>query len=156
MHLLREILHNDKTYDINRRMIVKCRYEDSPWRTRKLKIIRFLVFFVFIIVEHTKKWYDFDMVEYRRTKTIVSLINYYFVFCPIYRRKIFIKPKLDKCFKELIYQIAQNQKFNIIVLGTDKDYCHLFLNALPMYSPVNIMAKAKGELQEFCVMSSQS
>lgn len=84
------------------------------------------------------------MEEYRRTKTTVSLINYHFVFCPRYRRKIFLNPNLDKRFKELIYQIAENQRFKIIVLETDKDYCHLFLNALPMYSPVDIMAKVKG------------
>ena len=27
---------------------------------------------------------------YRRTQTTVSLINYHFVFCPRYRRKIFL------------------------------------------------------------------
>ncbi|MCY9774255.1 IS200/IS605 family transposase, partial [Paenibacillus larvae] len=28
------------------------------------------------------------MQEYRRTATTVSLINYHFVFCPRYRRKV--------------------------------------------------------------------
>ncbi|MGE8204765.1 IS200/IS605 family transposase, partial [Heyndrickxia sp. NPDC080065] len=30
------------------------------------------------------------MDKYRRTSTTVSLINYHFVFCPRYRRKIFL------------------------------------------------------------------
>ncbi|MCL6442988.1 MAG: IS200/IS605 family transposase, partial [Alicyclobacillus sp.] len=28
--------------------------------------------------------------DYRHTKTTVSLINYHFVFCPRYRRKVLI------------------------------------------------------------------
>lgn len=28
--------------------------------------------------------------KYRYTKTTVSLINYHFIFCPRYRRKIFL------------------------------------------------------------------
>ncbi|MDN4593010.1 transposase [Polycladomyces subterraneus] len=28
---------------------------------------------------------------YRRTKKMVSLINYHFVFCPRYRRKVLVK-----------------------------------------------------------------
>jgi putative transposase len=84
------------------------------------------------------------MEEYRKTKTTVSLINYHFVFCPRYRRKIFSNPKLDLRFKELVNQIAKNHDFKVVALETDKDHCHLFLNALPTYSPADIMAKVKG------------
>ncbi|OQO70350.1 IS200/IS605 family transposase [Enterococcus villorum] len=84
------------------------------------------------------------MEEYRRTKTTVSLINYHFVFCPRYRRKIFLNPKLELRFKELVNQIADNHDFKVVALETDKDHCHLFLNALPTYSPADIMAKVKG------------
>ncbi|MBQ3962495.1 MAG: transposase, partial [Erysipelotrichaceae bacterium] len=37
--------------------------------------------------------------DYRRTKTTVSLINYHFVFCPRYRRKIFNIPGVAESFK---------------------------------------------------------
>lgn len=84
------------------------------------------------------------MEEYRRTKTTVSLINYHFVFCSRYRRKIFLNQKLDLRFKELVHQIADTHRFKIIALETDKDHCHLFLNALQPYSPVDIMAKVNG------------
>ena len=40
--------------------------------------------------------------EYRHTKTTVSMINYHFVFCPRYRRKIFLIPGVEGRFKELI------------------------------------------------------
>lgn len=84
------------------------------------------------------------MEEYRRTKTTVSLINYHFVFCPRYRRKIFLNQQLDVRFKELVGQIAEKHGFDIVALETDKDHCHLFVNALPTYSPADIMAKIKG------------
>jgi len=82
--------------------------------------------------------------NYRRTKTTVSLINYHFVFCPRYRRKIFLNERLDIRFKELVNRIAEENDFKIVALKTDKDHCHLFLNALPSYSPSDIMAKIKG------------
>ena len=40
--------------------------------------------------------------NYRYTSTTVSLINYHFVFCPRYRRKIFLIPNIEKRFKELV------------------------------------------------------
>lgn len=82
--------------------------------------------------------------NYRRTKTTVSLINYHFVFCPRYRRKIFLNERLDNRFKELVSEVARKHDFKIVALETDKDHCHLFLNALPNYSPSDIMAKIKG------------
>lgn len=33
--------------------------------------------------------------DYRRTKTTVSMINYHFVFCPRYRRKLFLVDGID-------------------------------------------------------------
>lgn len=84
------------------------------------------------------------MEEYRRTKTTVSLINYHFVFCPRYRRKIFLNSNLDVRFKELVGQISEKYDFHIVALETDKDHCHLFINALPTLSPADIMAKIKG------------
>ena len=40
--------------------------------------------------------------KYRHTNTTVSLINYHFVFCPRYRRKIFLIPNVEERFKELV------------------------------------------------------
>ena len=62
------------------------------------------------------------MESYRRTKTPVSLINYHFVFCPRYRRKIFLKLSLEERFKELIQEICDEQGFDILALETDEDH----------------------------------
>ncbi|WP_212976872.1 IS200/IS605 family transposase [Paenibacillus azoreducens] len=84
------------------------------------------------------------MEEYRRTKTTVSLLNYHFVFCPRYRRKIFRNQAVDERFKELVRQICKEHDFKIVAMETDKDHCYLFLNVPPTYSPADIMAKVKG------------
>ncbi|WP_091529580.1 IS200/IS605 family transposase [Alkalibacterium subtropicum] len=84
------------------------------------------------------------MENYRRNKTTVSLINYHFVFCPRYRRKIFLNPSLGERFKELIQEICDDQGFHIFALETDEDHVHLFLYTLLSFSPADIMAKIKG------------
>ena len=82
--------------------------------------------------------------EYRRTKTTVSLINYHFVFCPRYRRKIFLNSKVEERFKMLVQEICEELEIEIIAMECDKDHVHLFLNTLPTFSPTDIMAKIKG------------
>ena len=72
-------------------------------------------------------------IDYRYTKTTVSLINYHFVFCPRYRRKIFIIPNLEQRFK-----------INIIAIECNEDHVHMFVNCLPTLSPSDIMHKIKG------------
>ncbi|WP_462412843.1 IS200/IS605 family transposase [Neobacillus sp. Marseille-QA0830] len=84
------------------------------------------------------------MNEYRRIKTTVSLINYHFVFCPRYRRKIFLDSRVEQRFKELVHDICESLNVEVIALECDKDHTHMFLNALPTFSPADIMAKIKG------------
>lgn len=82
--------------------------------------------------------------NYRRTATTVSLINYHFVFCPRYRRKIFLDNKLETRFKELVIEVCKDMEILVIALECDKDHAHLFVTSLPKYSPSDIMAKVKG------------
>jgi REP element-mobilizing transposase RayT len=84
------------------------------------------------------------MDNYRRTATTVSLINYHFVFCPRYRKKIFLKSDVEKRFKELVKETCDRLDIQIIAIETDKDHAHLFVNTLPKLSPADIMAKIKG------------
>ena len=67
--------------------------------------------------------------NYRHTNTTVSLINYHFVFCPRYRRKIFLIPKVEQRFKELVKLKCQELGINVIAIECDKDHSHMFLNS---------------------------
>ena len=82
--------------------------------------------------------------EYRRTKTTVSFIQYHFVFCPRYRRKIFLNSNVEERFKMLVQEVCEALEIEVIAMECDQDHVHLFLNALPTFSPTDIMAKIKG------------
>ncbi|WP_169818262.1 IS200/IS605 family transposase [Shimazuella kribbensis] len=81
--------------------------------------------------------------EYRKTRTTVSLINYHFVFCPRYRRKVLIN-KVEERFKQLVAGICQENDWIIVAMEVMPDHCHLFLNCLPTDSPSDVMARVKG------------
>jgi len=82
--------------------------------------------------------------NYRHTNTTVSLINYHFVFCPRYRRKIFNIPNVEQRFKELINSKCKEMDIDIIAIACGKDHTHIFLNCLPTQSPSDIMQYMKG------------
>ena len=65
-------------------------------------------------------WYNRYMKRnYRRTKTTVSMINYHFVFCPRYRRRLFLVDGLETRFKELVAKICeQSLQYNMETLNS--------------------------------------
>jgi len=81
--------------------------------------------------------------EYQRTATTVSLINYHFVFCPRYRRRVLVGPVAER-LKQIIGEVAEDLDCGIVALEVMPDHCHLFLNALPSHSPAMLMARIKG------------
>jgi putative transposase len=85
------------------------------------------------------------MDNYRRTNTTVSLINYHFVFCPRFRRKIFDNSQVEIRFKELVEEICVENDWSIVAMECDRDHVHLFINTLPTNSPSDIMQKIKGK-----------
>lgn len=82
--------------------------------------------------------------EYKHTKTTVSLINYHFVFCPRYRRKIFNIPGLENRFKELVQAECDSHNIEILALECHIDHVHLFVSVLPSLSIPDIMKYVKG------------
>ena len=100
--------------------------------------------YIAIGLVHDLKYNQFMDNEYRHSKTTVSLINYHFVFCPRYRRKIFVNSEVDTRFKNLVQEICSEYEWNILAIETDKDHCHLFVNVQPTYSPADVMKVIKG------------
>ena len=72
--------------------------------------------------------------KYRHANANVSMINYHLIFCPRYRRKIFLIDGVEARFKELVHQICEQNDFRIIGLECQIDHCHLFLNVPPTIS----------------------
>lgn len=84
------------------------------------------------------------MKKLRRTYTTVTMLNYHFVFCPRYRRKIFDIPGVEDRFKELTEHVCEKNNFKILAMECQHDHVHLFLNAPPKWSPSEIMKVVKG------------
>ncbi|MBQ9158363.1 MAG: IS200/IS605 family transposase, partial [Erysipelotrichaceae bacterium] len=82
--------------------------------------------------------------DYRRTKTTVSLINYHFVFCPRYRRKIFNIPGVAESFKALTAAQCRRLGIEVLAMECHIDHAYLFLSCLPTLSPSDIMHQLKG------------
>lgn len=72
------------------------------------------------------------------------MINYHFVFCPRYRRKVFLVDGFEARFKELAAQICEQNGIEILAMECHVDHCHLFVNAPPTISPSDIMKVIKG------------
>ena len=82
--------------------------------------------------------------EYKHTSTTVSLINYHFVFCPRYRRKIFNIPMLEERFKELTIEECNKCGIDVLALECHVDHVHIFVSVLPTMSIPSIMKQIKG------------
>ncbi len=93
----------------------------------------------------TLEWYNKYMKnQYKRTQTTVSLINYHFLFCPRYRRKIFNIPNVEERFKELVTVQCKMLNIDILAMECHHDHVHLFLSAYPSIPIPEIMSQIKG------------
>ena len=81
---------------------------------------------------------------YRRSATTVSYLCYHFVFCPKYRRRIFLIPEVEERFKFWTRQTCQQNDIEILAMECHIDHVHLFLNTPPKMSPAEIMKIIKG------------
>lgn len=70
---------------------------------------------------------------HEQERKTVSMVNYHLVFCPRYRRKIFLMDGLESRFKELVAQICEQNDIRILAMECHIDHCHLFVNVPPDY-----------------------
>lgn len=82
--------------------------------------------------------------EYRRTNTTVSLLNYHFVFCPRYRRKMFDVAGVEEYFRKLLAEVCGQHDLQILAMECHHDHVHLFVSAPPATAPYEIMKWIKG------------
>lgn len=53
-------------------------------------------------------------------------MNYHFVFCPRYKREIFLQIHVENRFKKLVQEICDELKLVIVALECDNDHAHMF------------------------------
>ena len=71
------------------------------------------------------------------------MVNFHFVFCPRYRRKIFLIDGVEPRFKELVHQICEQNDMKILALECHIDHVHLFINVPPDVSAADVMRIVK-------------
>jgi putative transposase len=85
----------------------------------------------------------FNSSEYRHESNAVSLLNYHFVWIPK-RRKAVLVGDIARRLTDIIYEVADENRWSIIALEVMPDYVHLFLNVKPTDAPADVMRKIKG------------
>lgn len=84
------------------------------------------------------------MNTYKSTRHAKFLINYHFVWIPKYRKDILSDSAVKKILEEEIQELAKRYKFEILALEVMPDHVHLFISALPRYSPSELINVVKG------------
>ncbi len=80
---------------------------------------------------------------YTSSNTSVHFMNYHFVWCPKYRRKVIVAD-VESRLHEIITDTAKESGWEIIALETMPDHVHLFIKTDPTIAPNNIIARLKG------------
>ena len=116
---------------------------ESPWFEPWGWNVFYLFFcaIVCILIDFIRTLWQNMVMEniYKRTKTTVSFINYHFVFCSRYRRKIFDIPGLEARFKELTAAECKKHDIDILAMECHHDYVHMLVSAYPQLSIPEIM-----------------
>jgi len=81
---------------------------------------------------------------YQRENTSIHLMNYHFVWCPKYRRKLLIG-EVKKRLLQLINEKASELKCKILTIEIMPDHTHLFIQGNPSLSANYIIGQIKGK-----------
>jgi len=74
----------------------------------------------------------------RRTKHAVYDLKYHLVWIPRYRKQIF-NAEIAEYLKEIFRHIAEEYGFSIDTMEVMEDHVHIFTEALPKYSPAQVV-----------------
>jgi len=80
---------------------------------------------------------------YNRSITCVHQMNYHFVWCPKYRRKV-LNGATKKRLIWLVHEKAKQLGCNVIKLVVNPDHVHLFIQGNPILSANRIIGEIKG------------
>lgn len=82
-------------------------------------------------------------MKYKSNNNIVYLCTYHIVWCPKYRRKVLIGD-VEIRLKEIINEVANELRVEIIEMETDKDHIHILAEIDPQFGVMEFVKKAKG------------
>ena len=84
------------------------------------------------------------MNTYKNTRHAKFLLNYHFIWTPKYRKSILDNEDISSLVKDTIKDLSIEHEFDIVSMEVMPDHIHLFISALPRYSPSQLMNIVKG------------
>ena len=82
------------------------------------------------------------MSHYVHKSHNVSVLLYHIV-CPAKYRKAVFTEEVSKELKVICQEIAERYEVEFLEIGADKDHVHFLVQAVPMYSPTQIVRMIK-------------
>ena len=83
------------------------------------------------------------MAEKKKASSAVYCINYHFVWCTKYRRKVLVDA-LSKSAESILKTICDTKNWDILEIVVREDHIHLFISTSPFESPTDIIKILKG------------
>lgn len=80
--------------------------------------------------------------EYNSSEHLVYSCQYHTIFTPKYRRKVLING-IDTRLKEIIYEVAEQYKFNVLEMEVMEDHVHLLIDCNPRFGIMECIKKIK-------------
>lgn len=118
-------------------------------------ITNFLTIIVYKTIENIHKVkYNKHMKDYCIEKTSISWIRYHLVFCPRYRRRIFLIPGVKEIFRKKAEKAGQENGIKLDTIRYGTDYVWLEVLAPPQVSVqevVKIIRKGTAEAMKEAV-----
>ena len=84
----------------------------------------------------TKNWY-------LKTERSTSFLEYYFVFCPRYRRKIFEQKEVAARFKTVLQDVCHELGISLFGVWFGQDQVAIHVKSIPRHSPLTIVSQIK-------------
>lgn len=82
--------------------------------------------------------------QYIHGRTCVYNINYHFVWCVKYRRKV-LTPSIENYLQDILQEIGREKGFTVITSKVgEEDHVHCFVSAPPKISVTQIVKYLKG------------
>ena len=84
-----------------------------------------------------------NKIKYKSNNNIVYSCKYHIVWCPKYRRKVLVDD-VERRLKEIIKEVAEELKVEIIEMETDTDHIHILVDVDPQFGVMKFIKQAKG------------
>ncbi|MFB2894420.1 IS200/IS605 family transposase [Aerosakkonemataceae cyanobacterium BLCC-F50] len=86
--------------------------------------------------------------QFKSNNNILYACQYHIVWCPKYRRKVLVNG-VDTRLKEIIQQVAQEKKCEIIELEIMPDHVHLLIGIDPQFGVQQVIKIMKGRSSRY-------